>query len=106
MKRWSSILSALALGVLLLPVGCHKDDGLKSEDKDKAARYADIIKKSGGDWDKISQADKDYITTTFANGDEKTAQIIVANTKAHQHPRATPGAGPPGGTPGQPPGGS
>jgi hypothetical protein len=93
-----------------LTMGCHSDAGqpLSDTQKTSADRLATISKSSGGDWDKVSQEDKDYLIKNLANGDEHTAKMLIAPPPgAHGGPPgAPPGAGgPPAGGPGVPPGG-
>ena len=103
--------AGLAAVVLAAPIaGCHSDAGqpLSDTQKQGADRLATISKTSGGDWDKVSQADKDYIIKNVANGDEHTARMLIAPPPGRASgPAGTPpggGSRPPVGGPGTPAG--
>jgi len=85
--------------------GCHSDAGqpLTESQKQGADRLATISKSSGGDWDKVSQADKDYLIKNVANGDEHTAKMLIAPPPGAGGAKMGP-PGAPGAPPGAPPG--
>lgn len=71
------ILCVLALGLVF--AGCNSnnpgDDGIDSKGKATATRIDQIAKSSGGDWDKVTQEDKDYLLKEF--GGEQTAKMLL-----------------------------
>jgi hypothetical protein len=91
------LLAALPLA------GCNKNgDGLDKSQTAMAARMKDIVSRSGGDWQKVSEADRKYLIG-LANGDEQAAQMSFrAQTGGLKITR--PPSGPPRG-PGGPMGG-
>lgn len=99
--RYALTLGSCAAALTVLPLfGCHSDAGqaMTSGEKQSADRLAKISKESGGDWSKVSPADKDYLIKNVANGDEHTAQMLITP------PPGAAGGGPPGrpGGPGAP----
>ncbi|RYG38838.1 hypothetical protein EON81_02600 [bacterium] len=76
MKR----LLSLALATLAL-AGCGSgdisDDGLSATEKQSASRIDQIAKDSGGDWEKVSQADRDYLVKEISMGSEETAKRMI-----------------------------
>lgn len=73
-----------AVGILwasafLVPLaGCSQsDDGLSTAQKQQADRLDEIAKKSGGDFDKLSATDKDYLLKNLADNNEKTARMLL-----------------------------
>ena len=87
------------LGVCVLAMsafaGCHSDksEPLSTTQTQSANRLADITKKSGGDWEKVSPEDRDYILKNLAYGNERTARMLIAP------PPGKAGAGGPTGLP-------
>ena len=62
--------------VLLLPflsAGCSSSPPVPPGDQ----RMNEIAKKSEGDWSKVSQADRDFITKDIARGSEQSAQMLL-----------------------------
>ncbi len=84
-------LAALLGGMALFAVGCgEKDPGPSAETQKQSDRLSQIQQSSGGDWNKMSQADKDYMINELGQGSEAKAKMLL---------------GPPAkGTPGQVPG--
>lgn len=82
------------LGLIL--AGCAtndmSDDGLSAGDKQAANRLAEIAKTSGGDWNKLSQSDKDYLVNDVAHGSEQTAKMLL-QSKAGKMSGGAGGAG-------------
>lgn len=75
---WSRMIPLL-LAACFAPavlVGCHQDSGLNTEQQQTANRLDEIAKKSGGDWDKISQGDRDYLIKQL--GSEQGARMVMA----------------------------
>ena len=86
MRRMAAAAGAVLLGLFLavaLP-GCHRaDDGLSSTRQEQADRLTDIAKRSGGDWNKLTQADKDYLVNTLSHGNEQNARMILMAKVGH-----------------------
>jgi len=100
LKRMPALLLPCAIG--LLPcVGCHKaDDGMSQEQNDKADRLSKIAQQSGGEWDKVPDADKEFVKS-FTSGDENGAKMLLLGKAG----KLGMGAGK-GGPPGAPAGGA
>jgi hypothetical protein len=89
-----SFLSVLALLLALSVVpaavsGCRKEDsGLKPEQQQTADRLDEIAKRSGGDWDKLSQSDRDYMVKEIGHGSEQSARMVLSakGGKLQVHP--------------------
>lgn len=74
------LLNLLALSLLAVVLtGCapSDDDGVSQKDRQAATRLDDIVKKSGGDWEKIPKADQDYIVNEISQGSEQSAKMLV-----------------------------
>lgn len=70
----------LIFALAALIVGCGNnpgDDGISGKDKETGSRLEQIAKASGGDWDKLSQADKDFLVKDVAQGSEQTAKMLL-----------------------------
>ncbi len=79
MNKKFAILVCVAV-LALIGIGCGNnmsDDGLKPAEREMSTRVDQIAKASGGDWDKISQADKDYLVKTVSMGSEPSARMLV-----------------------------
>jgi len=59
------------------------DDGVPAGDKQAASRLDEIAKTSGGDWNKLSQSDKDYLVKEVAHGSEQTAKMLLQSKSGH-----------------------
>ena len=105
MQRSYSRVGAFLLATLILPaVGCSKpDDGLSSQQQEKTNRLDAVAKQSGGDWEKVSQADRDYLVKELSSGSEPSAKMLLlaksGKLKAGPGGVPSPGGPPPGGTP-------
>jgi hypothetical protein len=101
-NHFRSVVFAVVLAAAISAVGCNRngDDGLSQAQHDQNQRITDIAKKAGGDWTRVSQADRDYILKNATGGDEGSAKMMVF-MKAGKSP-----GGPGGGTPGAAPGGT
>ncbi|MGC4044237.1 MAG: hypothetical protein QM758_10600 [Armatimonas sp.] len=77
MARQSSVVLALAL--LALGAGCNKtpDDGIPPAERKQADQLTGIVERSGGDWNRLSEADRAFLKSQ-AGGDEKMAQMLLA----------------------------
>lgn len=77
-KVWLSGLIVLSVGGLVPVIGCGRpDDGLTDAQHQTADRLTEIAKKADGDWEKVPQADRDYILKNVAYGNEQQARMIV-----------------------------
>jgi hypothetical protein len=96
-QRLFALLVGLGSAVLIPSFGCQKpDDGMSQEQQQKANRLAEISKKANGDWNKVPQADRDYILKSFTSGSESGARMLVLASSGKFQ-------GGPGGPPGAPP---
>lgn len=81
MKRFPArLIAPLALALLAGgAVGCGKstDDSLNKDQAAKADRLDTIAKQSGGDWNKVSPADKDYMLKSITSGNENSAKMLL-----------------------------
>lgn len=72
---------------LIVVAGCASndmtDDGLSAGDKQNASRLTELAKASGGDWNKLSQSDKDYLVNDVAHGSEQTAKMLLQSKAGH-----------------------
>jgi hypothetical protein len=76
--RHLSALAVLSSLALLPSLGCNRvDDGMSREQIQKADRLSEIAKKSDGAWEKVAQADRDYILTEVTHGDEQSAKMLL-----------------------------
>lgn len=77
-RLWLSALVVLSVGSLVPTIGCHgADDGLTDAQHQQADRLTEIAKKSDGDWEKVSQADRDYILKNITSGSEQSARMLI-----------------------------
>ncbi|HWA84256.1 MAG TPA: hypothetical protein VG820_12505 [Fimbriimonadaceae bacterium] len=65
------VVASLALA------GCSSGTGLTKEDETRASRLDQIAKQSGGDWDKVSDADKQYVINEISRGSEESAKRLI-----------------------------
>ena len=94
-----SVFSVAACLFLIPVLGCTKpDDGMSSDQTQKADRLTEIARKADGDWTKVPPADQDYVKKTFTSGDEAGAKMLVLTKSGKFH-----GGPPQGGGPGGPP---
>ncbi len=100
-KIWLSVLIVLSAGSLVPIMGCHgADDGLTDAQHQQADRLDQIAKQSDGNWDKVSQTDRDYILKNITSGSEQAAKMLLL-AKAGKIGRGSGGSP----TPGRPPAG-
>ena len=94
-------LATLMLLVVLLSVvgGCtgSDDDGLDPKEVKAASRVEQIAKSSGGDWSKVSEADKKYLVEEISMGSEQSAKMLIMSKSGSL--RASPGGAHSGGPP-------
>jgi hypothetical protein len=100
-RRLFALLAGLGSAALLPAFGCNRpDDGMSQEQQQKASRLTEIAKKADGDWDKVPQADRDYILKNFTSGSESGARMLVLASSGKF--KGGPGGGPPGAPPAPP----
>ncbi|MGV3614047.1 MAG: hypothetical protein ACO1SV_01810 [Fimbriimonas sp.] len=83
MKSLKILLAALSAVAV---AGCGdkmSDDGLPDKDRQAATRLDEIVKKSGGDWEKIPKADQEYIVKEISMGSETSAKKLVQGKAGH-----------------------
>jgi hypothetical protein len=88
-------LALRAATVLIAAIGCapsNGDDGLSKADVEAASRVDQIATASGGDWSKVSDADKKYLVDEVSMGSEKSAQMLLMAKSGKL--QATPGGKP------------
>lgn len=97
------VLATCFVAALVAAAGCSGGDNYKgppAETQQKSSRLEDIQKKTGGDWNKLSAEDKDYLVNTISHGSESTAKMLIE--AGGQTPQGGPGrpanAGAPGGS--------
>ena len=96
MKKIALLCASFVLGTSAIGFvsGCRQqNNGLDKSEQQMADRLTEIAQKSGGDWNKVSQADKDYVVNQICHGSVQSAEILVA-MKAHRPQPVTPGARP------------
>ena len=83
------LVFCLVLG-LGTAIGCSKDDSAPSAETVKQAdRLTQIQTKTGGDWDKLTPEDKNYLVNELSHGSESTAKMLLGPAK----PAKPPGVG-------------
>src|ERR1017187_5700776 len=97
-----SLLAACSIAGLIPMTGCSKpDDGMSSDQQKKTDRIDEIAKKSEGNWDKVPQADRDYLLQNVTSGSEASARMLLLGKAGKLG--GGPGKGGPGGAPPGPP---
>ena len=77
--------------------GCSQtDDGMKPAEKQMASRLDEITRKSGGDWEKLSAEEREYLVKEVAQGSEQSARMLLQARGGRLKGTA---GGPPGGQP-------
>jgi hypothetical protein len=76
MARQSAAITAAVLALAI--VGCNRpsDDGIPSAEKAQADTLSAIAERSGGDWNRLTDADRTFLKQQ-AGGDEKSAQMLL-----------------------------
>ncbi|MBM3492912.1 MAG: hypothetical protein FJX72_01115 [Armatimonadetes bacterium] len=84
----------MAACCLLLPaIGCRKqDDGLTSSQRREGDRLSRIAKRTGGEWNKLTQEERTFLIKNLSYGNEGSARMLLLAA-----------AGKIGGKPGGPP---
>jgi hypothetical protein len=80
-----------AFAIALAGCGQSSDDGLSKKDQEAGTRIEQIAKESGGDWEKISEADRKYLVEV-SMGSEQSAKMLIYSKSGKLQ-------GTPGGTP-------
>lgn len=95
-------ISMILLMAVTMPLaGCSpQGEGLDKSQTAMADKMSEIVKRSGGDWQKLTDADKKYLVG-LANGDEQAAQMSF-RAQTGQLRIAKPPSGPPRGPMGGP----
>ncbi len=92
MKTLCQVLVLLLICCAGLSVGgCRgSNDGMSSEQVQKADRLSEIATRSGGDWDKVPQSDRDYLIKMTPSGTEQSARmLLLAKSGKLSAPRPT-----------------
>ncbi len=96
----------LIAAVVLALVGCNQggDDGLSQKEQVAGTRIEQIAKDSGGDWSKVSDADKKYLVDEVSMGSEQSARKLIEakSGKMAGGPGGPGGPAQPGGPKGRP----
>lgn len=84
----AGVMAAVALALF---TGCHpaRDHFTNPQQAQVMAHVDMLVKSSGGKWDNLSQADRDWIIQNAAHGHEMAAQMIFsarAGTAGNRHP--------------------
>lgn len=79
-KLVSSILVCFPICFsLLAATGCgEKDPGPSAETVQQSDRLSQIQKSTGGDWNKLTPEDRDYLVNTLAHGNEQSARMLLS----------------------------
>lgn len=73
-----ALLPLLVFGLMVGGCGNNmSDDGLSKDQQQASSRIDKIAKESGGDWSKVSQADRDYLVNEVSMGSEETAKRMI-----------------------------
>lgn len=81
-------LALLGAGV----IGCSgpSDDGLTTEQRATTDRFKDIVDRSGGQWENLSEADRKFLVDDLSNGNEQAARMMFA-ARSGRPPAVGPG---------------
>jgi len=97
MKRsFTQILAFIAVVVFASAVltGCGEKDAEPSkETAQQSDRLTKIKQASGGDWEKVPQADKDWLIKDVCFGNEASAKMMVGGPPRKGGPNGGPPAG-------------
>jgi hypothetical protein len=85
------VVVAATILVAGLSAGCgaKNDNGLSPSQHQVVSRVSQIETQSGGDWNKVSQSDKDYLTKTVGYGNTSMAKQVL-ELAARKGPMAEP----------------
>src|SRR5215467_10778530 len=110
MARTAALLAAASLIATVFVCGlsgCGKQsDGLSTEQRQSGDRLSEIAKKTGGDWAKLTEGDRDFLIK-MSYGNEQSAKWLLLGAAGKvgggSGPQGGKKFGPPGGAPGQTP---
>lgn len=85
-----SLLPVVVSALLLVTAGCRNQSGLDQQQEAQAFRLESIVKTSGGEWDRLRPADRDYLVRELGHGSETSARMLFA-AKAGKLARPRPG---------------
>jgi len=78
-------ITTMIIACTLVLAGCGSSDGSSEKTKEQSSRLNEIQRKSGGDWAKLTDEDKNYLVNELAHGNENSAKMLLGP------PVATPG---------------
>ncbi len=87
----ASVVAVLAMGSALF--GCSHHSEYTPAQQQTLSRFQQIAKESGGDWNKVSAADKQWLINGPGGGSEENARMMLGNFG--RSPQKGPPAGPP-----------
>lgn len=88
------VLALVATAGIVGGLGCADGgDGLTAEQQGVQDQFEAIMERSGGQWDRLSAEDRDYVVNKLSNGNEQAARRMF-EMRAE---RATAAKGPGGG---------
>ncbi len=67
----------LSLGGAVLLGGCGAKEERSSQEQQIGDRLEQIVKQSGGNWDRLSSQDRDYLVHTVSQGSEPSAKMLL-----------------------------
>src|SRR5581483_9279407 len=76
MKQKLATVLAVAILSPFVIIGCKSDSGLNPDQQQMATRLDEIVKKSGGEWNKLSDADRTYLIKDISYGSEPSARML------------------------------
>ncbi|MGV3723499.1 MAG: hypothetical protein ACO1SX_21600 [Actinomycetota bacterium] len=66
---------------LLAAFGCggcgDRDRGLTSEQRASSDRLGEIAKRSGGEWDRLTPEDRNFLLNDLSHGNEQSARMLL-----------------------------
>ncbi|MCW5941972.1 MAG: hypothetical protein KIS66_07055 [Fimbriimonadaceae bacterium] len=92
--RWPLLLIALSwLGAGVIGCSGPSDDGLTKEQHATTDRFKEIVERSGGQWERLSEADRKFLVDDLSNGNENAARMMFA-ARSGKAPAVGPGGSP------------
>lgn len=82
------VLAAVA-GVVNLRACSNSSGGLSREQVQKADRLHDIAKRTGGDWNRLTPEEKQFLVNELAYGNEQSARMLLWGA-SRQRPSSQP----------------
>jgi|GEM_PF-1568692 len=91
------VLAAFSLVAMpMLLSGCQsKDDGLTNEQRQTKDRFSEIMERSKGDWNQLTDEDKKFLVNDLSNGNEQAAKTMF-EIRASRGKSVPPGMSGPG----------